>query len=69
MNTNGPGGRTRIRYRYRTAAIAGPWRATRERALADAVKARQAEADASQPDGVRWRLPGRIEMDRRGAGE
>jgi hypothetical protein len=48
-------------YRYRTAALVGPWRRTREVAKRDAVKARQAYADKSAPEGIHWRLPGMIE--------
>lgn len=33
-------------YRYRTPALAGPWRETRDAALEDAVKAGQARNDA-----------------------
>jgi hypothetical protein len=34
-------------YRYRTPALAGPWRETPDAALEDAVKAGQARHDAS----------------------
>ena len=34
-------------YRYRTPALAGPWRETPDAALEDAVKAGQARNDAS----------------------
>jgi len=34
-------------YRYRTPALAGPWRETPDAALGDAVKAGQARHDAS----------------------
>ena len=52
-----------LRYRFRTAALVGPWRQTRGTALRDARKARQADADETEPDGVRWRVPGMIEED------
>ncbi|MEA3013802.1 MAG: hypothetical protein QOD42_2347 [Sphingomonadales bacterium] len=55
-----------VRYRYRTAAVIGPWRETPEAALRDAVKAGQAVVDEDEPGGVRWKLPGTIEADRRG---
>lgn len=50
------------RYRYRTPALTGPWRDSREAALRDAVGAKQAVPDDSQPDGVRWMVPGRVEV-------
>ena len=51
------------RYRYRTAALTGPWRDSEERALGDAVKAKQAERDEAEPGGIRWVVPGRIEEE------
>jgi hypothetical protein len=68
MNSEGRGSRPLVRYRFRTAALAGPWRETREAALKDAVKAGQAYADEAQRDGVRWKLPATIEAEGRGAG-
>lgn len=68
MNSKGRGSRPEVRYRFRTAALVGPWRKTRDAALRDAVEAGQAYVDEAEPDGVRWRLPGTIETDRRGAG-
>ena len=50
-----------IRYRYRTAALAGRWRDSREEALRDAVKAHQALADEAAVDGLRWLVNGEIE--------
>ena len=50
-----------IRYRYRTAALAGRWRDSREEAVRDAVKARQALADEGTTDGLRWLVAGGIE--------
>ena len=54
---------TTIRYRYRTSALAGSWRESREDALRDAVKAHQALADPSRPEGVRWLVHGEIEEE------
>lgn len=51
------------RYRYRTAALAGPWRALRQAALDDAVAAKQARPDESAPEGVLWVVPGEIEEE------
>ena len=65
MSIKGRGHGPVVRFRYRTAAIAGPWRSTREAALRDAVKAGQARVDETQSDGVRWTVPGTIEADRR----
>ena len=50
-----------IRYRYRTAALAGQWRDSREEALRDAIKARQVLADEAEADGLRWLVKGEIE--------
>jgi hypothetical protein len=51
------------RYRYRTSAIVGPWRRTREQAAADAVNARQARWDETGAQ-LRWTVPGDIEEER-----
>ena len=56
-----------IRYRYRTPALAGRWRESREAAERDAVTARQAVADAAAPGGLRWLVPGEIEEQRNDA--
>ena len=50
-------------HRFRTAAIIGEWRASREQAFQDALRARQALFDETCPDGVHWLVPGRIERD------
>ena len=50
-----------IRYRYRTAALAGRWRDSRGEAVRDAVKARQALDDEGATDGLRWLVAGGIE--------
>jgi hypothetical protein len=54
------------RYRYRTCAILGQWRATLEEAAADAVKARQARWDEGG-EMLRWLVPGEIEKEQREA--
>ena len=56
------------RWRYRTAALAGPWRSTVAWAATDAIAQGQAIQDESQPNGLRWRLPGWIEGDPDAAG-
>ena len=50
-----------IRYRYRTAALAGRWRDSREEAARDAVRAHQALVDEAAPEGLRWLVEGEIE--------
>lgn len=50
------------RYRYRTPVLMGPWRDSRAAALRDAIGAKQATADDGQPGGVRWLVPGEIEV-------
>lgn len=40
------------RYRYVTPALYGPWRESREEALADAVRARQARPDPDEQDRI-----------------
>jgi hypothetical protein len=53
----------RIRYRYRTSVLAGSWRESRADALRDALKAHQALADPSAPEGIRWLVHGEIEEE------
>ena len=48
-------------YRFATPALIGPWRPSREEALSDAVRARQAVRNHEHPDGFEWRVCGRIE--------
>ena len=48
-------------HRFRTVAIVGAWRPTREQACQDALRARLARPDAASPDGLCWRVPGKIE--------
>jgi hypothetical protein len=50
------------RYRYRTPALTGPWREAHEDAVRDAVNAKQAQYDDDQPAGVKWIVPGEIEV-------
>ena len=56
-----------LRYRYRTPALTGRWRDSREAALRDAIAAKQAQADEDSPSGVRWLVPGEIEQGESGA--
>ena len=53
-----PAGRTAPAYRYRTCVLVGPWRTTPDRALADALAARQARIEE---DGFRWIVHGEVE--------
>jgi len=46
------------RYRYRTTALAGPWRDSQDEALADAVRAHQLRIEG---DAHEWLVPGEIE--------
>ena len=50
------------RYRYRTPALTGPWRESHDDAVRDAVKAKQAQYDDDPSAGVRWVVPGEIEV-------
>ncbi len=52
-------------HRFRTTAIIGEWRPTREEACQDALKAGLARADQREPDGVSWNVPLEIEMVRK----
>lgn len=54
------------RFRYRTVALTGPWRDTRQEAMRDAAKAKQAVIDDEEPGSIEWIVPGRIE-ERHGA--
>ena len=51
------------RYRYRTPVLTGRWRTSREAALHDAIAARQAIVDETEPGGLRWLVPGEVEED------
>lgn len=53
------------RYRYRTPAVTGRWRESREAAVRDAINAKQAHADASEAGGFRWVVPGTIEEEKK----
>lgn len=48
------------RYRYRTAVLVGPWRATHRAAALDAIISNQARADETG-EGLMWLVPGEIE--------
>lgn len=50
------------RYRYRTAALIGPWRRVREEAIDDAVKAGQAVRGPDDRHVMTWLVHGEIEM-------
>jgi hypothetical protein len=47
-------------FRYRTATLLGPWRATAEAAATDAIRAKQARRD-EEGEGWHWVVPGAIE--------
>ena len=49
------------RYRYRTSVLVGSWRGTRERAIEDAINAKQAVREADSGNGLEWVVPGSIE--------
>lgn len=49
------------RYRYRTSVLVGPWRGSREKAVGDAVRARQARLGEAGDELV-WLVPGEIEV-------
>jgi hypothetical protein len=53
------------RFRYRTAAIVGPWRRTRDEAVADAIRAKQ--ATRSEEGELVWTVAGEIEEEDRDA--
>lgn len=48
-------------YRYRTPALTGPWRESHHEAARDAVNAKQAQYDDTEPPGIKWIVPGEIE--------
>ena len=48
-------------YRYRTAALVGPWRESRARAAGDAARAGQVIVDGEDPLNFRWVVAGEIE--------
>jgi len=48
-------------WRYRTSVLVGPWRPTAGQAAQDAIIHGQAIRDESKPNGLAWRVPGRIE--------
>ena len=49
------------RYRYRTSVLVGSWRPSRELAIDDAIKAKQAARESEGANGISWIVPGRIE--------
>ncbi len=51
------------RYRYRTRALIGPWRSSRDEAVLDAIGAKQALLEQRDPLRVRWVVPGDIEEE------
>lgn len=53
-------------YRYRTPALVGPWRDSRQEAEADAVAMGQAER-AGPEARFRWKVAGSIEAENRRA--
>ena len=48
-------------YRYRMAALIGPWRKTARQALLDAVRAHLVRREGRDGQTLRWLVPGRIE--------
>lgn len=54
-------------FRFTTSVLVGPWRPSREEAQRDAIRARQAIASDQRPDGLEWRVSGRIEQGARPA--
>ena len=53
----------RAQWRYRTRVLAGPWRPTVRQAAEDAIAQGQALRDDTEPHGLRWRVPGAIEVN------
>lgn len=51
-------------FRYRTAALTGPWRESRREAMRDAARAKQALIDEKDPEAIEWIVPGKIEETR-----
>ena len=60
-------------FRFVTSVLIGPWRTSRNEAISDAVQSRQDVRKVRLPDGLEWRVPGRIEqtdrLDVRQAGQ
>lgn len=52
-------------FRFVTSVLIGPWRTSRNEAISDAVQSRQAVRNVRLPDGLEWRVPGRIEQTER----
>ena len=57
------------RFRYRTAALTGPWRDSVKEAMHDAARAKQAVFEEELPERIRWIVPGRIEEQNREGAE
>jgi len=51
-----------IQHRFRTTALVGEWRPTRKEACQDALKTGLMRPDDDEPDGMRWAVPGVIEI-------
>ena len=49
------------RYRYRTPVLIGSWRSSREQAVEDAIKAKQAAREPGGETEIKWIVPGTIE--------
>ena len=47
---------------HRTPALTGPWRESHDDAVRDAVNAKQAQYDDAEPSGIKWIVPGEIEV-------
>jgi hypothetical protein len=50
-------------FRYRTKTLLGPWRASADAAVRDAIRAKQARSD-ELGEGWHWIVPGSIEERR-----
>ena len=48
-------------YRYRTPVLVGSWRPSRELAIEDAIRAKQASREDEESSGFKWIVPGEIE--------
>ena len=48
-------------FRYRTSVLVGSWRQSREAAIEDAVKAKQAAREDADQAAIKWIVPGKIE--------
>jgi hypothetical protein len=48
-------------YRYRTPVLVGSWRPSRELAIEDAIRAKQASREDEESSSFKWIVPGEIE--------